>query len=106
MADCTCLGGSFDKQNFEATSLGADSRGATAAVLKCKSCGQRWLRYFHREEAMADSDRWWMGAITSETAAKVSAETAAKELSRLATYWRGGGYYGSTGKTKGEISLT
>ena len=106
MADCACLGGAFDKQNFDATSLGSDSRGASAMVLKCRKCGQRWLRYFHKDEALDDSDRWWMGAIPSEVAAKVSAETAAKEISKLASYFRGGGYYGTTIKTKGEISLT
>ena len=106
MAECTCLDGVFDRANLDATSLGSDSRGATAAMLKCKKCGRRWLRYFHKDEGLDDSDRWWMGVVSSEVAAKVSAETAAKELSKLEWYYRGGGYYGSTLKAKGEISLT
>jgi len=103
---CSCLAGAFDPKNFESASLGADSRGATAAVLKCRACGRRWLRYFHRDEAMDDSDRWWMGVISSEVASKISAETASKELSRLEWYYRGGAYYGSMSKSRGEISLS
>jgi hypothetical protein len=99
---CSCLAGAFDPKNFESANLGADSRGATAAVLKCRACGRRWLRYFHRD----DSDRWWMGVISSEVASKISAETASKELSRLEWYYRGGAYYGSMSKSRGEISLS
>ena len=41
--------------------LGMDSAYAEAAVLACRACGRRWLRYFYEFEAFTGSGRWYLG---------------------------------------------
>ena len=86
--------------------LGMDRRYAEASVLVCRRCGQHWLRYFYEVEAFTASGRWYLGAISTEQAAALTAETARQTLERLAWYFYGGSYFnGRVGKTSGALLL-
>ena len=83
-----------------------DDHYAEVSLLVCSSCGQRWLRYFYELEAFTASGRWYLGAITGEQAARMTAESAKATLESLNWYFYGGSYYwGKSGKTSGRIWL-
>jgi len=83
-----------------------DDHYAEVSLLVCSSCGQRWLRYFYELEAFTASGRWYLGAITGEQAARLTAENAKATLESLNWYFYGGSYYwGKSGKTSGRIWL-
>lgn len=84
--------------------LGMDSSFAEVSLLACPACGQRWLRYLYELEAFTASGRWYLGAITAEQAAHLTAEDARVTLEGLSWYFYGGSYYGGgSGKTSGAI---
>ncbi len=102
---CGCFAVPY-RHLIDAKELGMDSRFAEVSVLICRDCGQRWLRYFYEVEAFSGSGRWYLGAITPEQAAALSAENAKATLEKLSWYYYGGSYFqGRSGKTAGEILL-
>ena len=81
-----------------------DDNYAEVSLLVCAQCGQRWLRYFYENEAFTASGKWYMGAITAEQAARLTAESAKDTLESLSWYFYGGSFYdGRTGRTSGTI---
>src|SRR3712207_3502261 len=60
----------------DARELGMDSRFGEAAILQCPDCGQHWLRYFYENEAFTGSGRWFLGPVTDEQAAELTAQSA------------------------------
>jgi hypothetical protein len=87
--------------------LGLDSRLAEVSVLNCQECGQYWLRYFYEVEAFTGSGRWYLGAITPEQFASLTAEQAKGALEALVWYYYGGSYFqGRTGRSSGTITLS
>jgi hypothetical protein len=87
--------------------LGLDNQLAEVAVLTCEECGQHWLRYFYEVEAFTGSGRWYLGAITPEQFATLTAEQAKAVLEGLGWYYYGGSYFqGQNGRTSGTIMLS
>ena len=86
--------------------LGMDNNFALVSLLTCPVCGQQWLRVFYEVEAFTASGRWYLGAITGEQAALLTAENAKAILDSLSWYLYGGSYYGGkSGRVSGRISL-
>jgi hypothetical protein len=85
---------------------GMDSRFAEVSLLVCPRCGQLWLRYFYEMEAFTASGRWYLGAVTAEQAAGLTAENAKATLEGLNEYFYGGSYFGGrSGKASGPLLL-
>ena len=83
-----------------------DANFAEVSILVCPACGQRWLKYFYELEAFTASGRWYLGAITTEQAASLTAEDAKAALEGLSWYFYGGSYFGGqNGRTAGRIML-
>ena len=86
--------------------LGMDGRFAEVSVLVCRDCGRHWLRYFYEVESFTASARWYLGPITAEQSAAISAEEAKGILEGLGWYYYGGSYFhGRNGKSSGPIFL-
>lgn len=86
--------------------LGMDNRFAEVSVLQCPDCSRHWLRYFFEVEALTGSGRWFLGAVTDEQAATLTAQTTRETLERLDGYFYGGSYFsGRGGKGSGRIFL-
>jgi hypothetical protein len=86
--------------------LGMDRHYAEITLLRCRDCGQFWLRYFYENEAFTRSGRWYLGAITPEQRAALSPERAKAMLESLDWYYYGGSFYdGRRGRASGEIML-
>lgn len=84
--------------------LGMDERYAEAALLVCPTCGQLWLRLHEENEAFTASGRWYLGAISMETARELTAPGARSVLEAMEWYYYGGSYYnGQVGKTSGQV---
>jgi hypothetical protein len=100
---CGCFTGPPYRLDFK-KDLGLDVRFAEVTLLACPACGQRWLRYFYEVEAFTASGRWYLGAITPEQAASLTAEGAKAVLEGLEWYFYGGSYFdGKSGKASGRI---
>ena len=100
---CGCLLGTRNDLTL-AKELGLDSRFAEVSLFVCPRCGQHWLRYFYELEAFTASGRWYLGAITREQAAALSADDAQATLEALDGYFYGGSYFGGrSGKAAGKI---
>jgi hypothetical protein len=85
--------------------LGMDARYRDATILACLRCGQLWLKLHDELEAFTASGRWYLGAITPEQAARLTAAEAQDALEGLSWYFFGGSYFaGQTGKTAGKIN--
>ena len=83
-----------------------DSHFAEVSVLVCRDCGQYWLRYFYEVEAFTASARWYLGPISAEQSATLSAEDAKSILEGLRWYYYGGSYFhGRSGKSLRPILL-
>ncbi len=103
-ADCGCFIAPGDSLAPD-TELGMDSRFAEISLLVCPACGQLWLRYFYELEAFTASGRWYLGAISTEQAAHLTAEDAKFTLESLGWYFYGGSYYGGrSGRASGGIT--
>jgi hypothetical protein len=88
------------------TELGMDNNYAQASLLVCPLCGQHWLRYFYELEAFTASGRWYLGAVTQDQVAGLTAEKAKEILESLTWYFYAGSYYGGkSGRTSGRIFL-
>lgn len=86
--------------------LGMDDHHAEAAVLACRVCGRRWLRYHYELEALTGSGRWYLGRISMAQALGLKAYGAKRALERLDWYFTGGSYFdGKIGRGSGLISL-
>ena len=102
---CDCLANPHDHLTVF-RELGMDSRFAEVSVLVCQDCGQHWLRYFYEVEAFTASTRWYLGPISAEQSAALSAEDAKSILEGLRWYYYGGSYFhGRSGKSSGPILL-
>jgi hypothetical protein len=100
---CGCLARPHDYLVHHAD-FGMDEHFAEVSLLVCSECGQHWLRYHLEDEAFSGSGRWYLGAITAEQAAIVTAATARATLEALPWYWYGGSYFeGRVGKGSGAI---
>jgi hypothetical protein len=89
-AECPCLAGNLSFQDFDERGVGDDSLGGEVAVLRCKRCGQFWLRYLMEYPHLTAAGRWIQGPITPEIAASVVPEAARELLEKLGWYFRGG----------------
>ena len=104
-ASCGCFAGPL-RSLANGQYLGMDESFAEVSLLACPACGQRWLRYFYEVEAFTASGRWYLGAITAEQAALMTAAQAKTALEGLGWYFYGGSYYGGrSGRTSGRIYL-
>ncbi|MGH2537453.1 MAG: hypothetical protein ACRDHL_08680 [Candidatus Promineifilaceae bacterium] len=102
---CACLAAPAGQLTPERT-LGMDSRYGEVSLLICPNCGRHWLRYFYEVEVFSRSGRWYLGLVTPEQAAALTAESARRTLEGLAWYYYGGSYYGGrSGRASGEIWL-
>jgi hypothetical protein len=105
MQSCGCFAAPSNRL-IEVKELGMDSRFGEATLLQCPDCGQYWLRYFYENEAFTGSGRWFLGAVTDEQAATLTADNARATLETLDGYHYGGSYFaGRTGKGSGRIFL-
>jgi hypothetical protein len=87
--------------------LGMDRNFAEVSLCVCGSCGRHWIRYYYEVEAFSKSGRWYLGPISSEQAAFVTADQARSTLEQLDWYFYGGSYYGGeTGRSSGPITLS
>jgi hypothetical protein len=103
---CTCFAAP-STHLFTVKELGLDSRLAEVSVLICQECGQHWLRYFYAVEAFTGSGRWYLGAITPEQFATLTAEQAKAVLEGLGWYYYGGSYFqGRDSRTSGTVMLS
>jgi hypothetical protein len=83
-----------------------DKRYAEVTLLTCPECGAFWLRYHYELEAFTASGRWYLGAITPQQAAHLTADNAKATLEGLDWYFFGGSYFdGRRGKTSGKVWL-
>ncbi len=83
-----------------------DEHYAQVTILVCPACDQHWLRYFYEVEAFTASGRWYLGAISAEQAAHLTAAEALATLEGLDWYFYGGSYFsGRIGRASGEIVL-
>jgi len=73
--------------------LGMDDQYGEASIWTCPDCGQLWLRYFYELEAFTASGRWWLGAVSAQQAAELSAENARTVLEGLEMRHYGGSYF-------------
>ena len=103
--DCDCLLAP-GRQLVVVRELGMDDRYGEATILVCEDCGRHWLRYLYELEAFSRSGRWYLGHVSAEAAAALTAGEAAPALGRLAWYYFGGSYFGGkTGRSGGALSL-
>lgn len=86
--------------------LGMDSHYSEVAVLACRVCGRRWLRYHYELEAESRSGRWYLGQIPVSLSLGITAGEAKRALERAGWYHTGGSYFGGRiGRGQGEIYL-
>jgi hypothetical protein len=86
--------------------LGMDAHFTEVSRLRCTRCGQQWLRCFYEAEAFSESGRWYLGAISTAQASRLTVASAKAILEGLSWYYYGGSYYqGQQGKTSGAIAL-
>lgn len=102
---CACLDAP-GKQLAIRRELGMDNHYSEAAVLACRVCGRRWLRYHYELEAESRSGRWYLGQIPVARSLGITAGEAKGELEHIAWYHTGGSYFGGRiGRGQGEIYL-
>ena len=88
----------------ESRELSMDAHYAEVSVRVCPDCGRTWLRYFCEQEAFTASGRWYLGALTPEQAAGLTAANAKRTLEGLDWYFTGGSYFdGKIGKGSGRV---
>jgi hypothetical protein len=86
--------------------LGMDRHYAEASIHIAPACGHYWLRYYYVVEAFTASGRFYLGLITAEQAATLTAAEARDTLEDLPWYYYGGSYFdGRSGKASGAIRL-
>ena len=102
---CGCFAARRDQLARE-RHLGMDNRFAEVSLWVCTKCGQQWLEYFYEMEAFTASGRWYLGAVTADQAAVLTAQNAREMLAVLDWYFYGGSFYGGrSGKTSGTLLL-
>lgn len=99
--NCLCLNPTARYTVFTATELGIDKargRYGDVALLECRHCGAKWLRYHVEYEAFSGSGRWYRGLISEAQAQRITAAEACKALEQLDWYFYGGPYFGTAGR--------
>jgi hypothetical protein len=100
---CGCLAAPHDFL-VHGAGLGMDDLFGEVSLLVCSVCGRHWLRYYLEDEAFSRSGRWYLGAITVEQAATMTAATSRASLEALPWYYYGGSYFvGRVGRGSGAI---
>ena len=90
----------------EIRELGMDRLFAEVSLWRCRACGRHWLRYYYVQEAFSRSGRWYLGVISEDQAARMTAETAKDDFASMPSYHYGGSYFdGTTGRTTGPIVI-
>ncbi len=101
--DCDCSDDNISKAVTE-RQLGTDRVFGEVSVKRCRVCGRYWLRYFYENEGFTGSGRWFMGEISSDDVAAVTADDALALFEKMDSYHFGGSYFGGrTGTTSGPI---
>jgi hypothetical protein len=88
----------------EVAFLGVDAtagRYGEVSLLRCKACGQYWLRYALEYEHLAASGRFFLGPIAPQVARGVAPEAAVEYLESLDWYLFGGSYFRGAGRSSG-----
>jgi hypothetical protein len=96
-SDCECLNEELPASCYESTVIGVDSeqgRFGDVAIWRCKSCSRLWLYYHVEYEAFRASGRYFLGQVSEEVAATITAENAVGVLACLPYYFQGGSYFG------------
>ncbi len=99
-SECGCRRPPFWHTDFDSRLVGVDEtagRFAEVSVERCRSCGQRWLRYFYEAESFSRSGRWYRVPLSDEEAASVTAASAASLMCGRPWHFRGGSYFDTTG---------
>lgn len=105
---CICERPEATFDAFDEEEVGIDpteGRYADVSLLRCRRCGQRWLRYFVEYESFSCSGRWARGPISERDAATITPEASAAYLAGLAWHLYGGSYFrGVQGLRSGEMT--
>lgn len=97
---CDCFDPQARFDVFRSDDLGvdtADGRFGEVALLTCRYCGRRWLRYFVEYESQTGSGRWFRGLITAAAAHDVSARDAVRIMGELPWLFYGGSFFNTAG---------
>lgn len=73
---------------------GMDEDYSEVTLSRCPLCGQLWVRYFHENEGLSCSGRWYLGAVSEEQVLRLSALSAKGILEELPNYFYGGSRFG------------
>jgi hypothetical protein len=105
VAPCSCFSAPLQSLASQRV-LGMDANFAEISILVCPLCGQHWLRYYYELEAFTASGRWYLGAISADLAARLTADEGKAILEELPWYFYGGSYFGGkTGRSADGFSL-
>ncbi len=105
---CGCASATAQHRSFEEwRTLDPDlteGRYADVSILKCRKCGQLWLRYFVEYEAFSRSGRWGRGRIDEARALTIQPHEGASFLAELPSYLFGGSRFnGQQGERSGPM---
>lgn len=103
---CECFSGDFRERPraVKRHLQGHDDHYADVTVETCTRCGAAWLDYHVEYEHRTAGGHWARGHIDSDTAQRVTAQTASAILEALPWYWVGGSYYsGHVHRSSGPI---
>lgn len=105
VVDCSCQI-SLPRRLRLYRDLGMDGHFAEVSIQVTPECRHYWLHYYHVLEAFSASGRFYLGLISTEQAASLTAAEAKSTLEALPWYFYGGSYFdGRSGKTSGPIRL-
>jgi hypothetical protein len=100
MHQCACMSPRCRHDAYDETDVGRDEtngRFGDVTILRCKHCGNIWLKYQVEYEAFTKSGRWFLGLISDETSKLITAENAIAALDSLDWRFMGGSYFESAG---------
>lgn len=98
--DCICMRWTAGYDDFERRGVGVDElrgRYGDVYIWTCLHCRRDWLYYFVEYESMS-TGRWFRGLLSPESVGLVRADTAGAMFASMDWYFRGGGYFQSSGE--------